>query len=86
MGLFDWFSKFTGFGFSSFGADLNFASSNDDDFIINPATGIPMTDGIGSFDYEGNPFGMDLSEPLVGTTGDMFDPFSNDTGFHSFDD
>lgn len=29
---------------------------------INPATGLPMTGGIGGVDAAGNPYGMDLSQ------------------------
>ena len=47
---------------------------------INPATGLPMTTGIGSVDVAGNPYGIDLRrhEDLHdyghhGSAGSMFD-------------
>ena len=43
---------------------------------INPATGLPMIDGIGSVDVGGNPFGMDWSSHLGMESGSPFDPFS----------
>ncbi|MGZ8238108.1 MAG: hypothetical protein ACXWTY_09585 [Methylobacter sp.] len=32
----------------------------DSNFAINPASGLPMTDGIGGFDIKGNPYGSDF--------------------------
>jgi len=35
--------------------------SSSDDFMVNPATGLPMTGGIGGFDMMGNAFGFDIN-------------------------
>lgn len=40
-----------------------------DEFAVNPATGLPMVDGISSVDAAGNPFGMDLSQDDAFTSG-----------------
>lgn len=32
-----------------------------DEFMVNPATGLPMTGGIGGFDSMGNAFGFDTN-------------------------
>lgn len=29
---------------------------------VNPATGLPMINGVGSVDVQGNPYGVDLAE------------------------
>ena len=54
---------------------------------INPATGLPMTAGIGSMDVAGNPYGIDLRhhEDLHdyghhGSAGSMFDDWSHGSG------
>ena len=44
-----------------------YPAANDDDFgheltVVNPATGLCMTDGIGSLDTAGNPFCVDFSQ------------------------
>jgi hypothetical protein len=72
MGLFDWFSDST----SSIGeTSLTLHESTfADDFAVNPANGLPMLDGIGSVDVEGNPFGCDFSHDTT-----SFD--SSSTGF-----
>ena len=49
MGLFKWL-----FGTS----DQSTTSTTD----INPATGLPMTNGIGGVDVGGNPYGVDLDD------------------------
>ena len=53
---------------STFDSDAGSASasgtndfSSSDDFMVNPATGLPMTGGIGGFDMMGNSFGFDLN-------------------------
>lgn len=67
------------FGMSSsssiFEDDSNFID-NSSNFDINPATGLPMTDGIGSIDVGGSPFGMDIHDSFS----------SMDSGISSFDD
>lgn len=40
-----------------FGADPTVETAT-----VNPATGLPMVDGIGGVDTAGNPFGMDISQ------------------------
>ena len=70
-------------------ADLAFDS---DPHLVNPATALPMVDGMGGVDCAGNPYGMDLSspggEPGIGTAGDpfagsFFDSFGCDNGSFS---
>lgn len=39
---------------------------------INPANGLPMTDGIGSVDVAGNPYGTDLSSINSGFDNSFF--------------
>lgn len=62
-------------------------SFSHDDFAVNPATGLPMTDGIGSVDVAGNPYGMDLSQDDTISSGiddsfcgGMDDSFSSGNG------
>lgn len=63
----------------TYSSDL-FEATNDDVFcadnsitVINPATGLPMTGGIGGIDVAGNPYGVDGGQE----NHDMFD--SNST-------
>lgn len=44
---------------------------------INPATSLPMLDGIGGVDVGGNPFGIDWSSHLGIESGSPFDPFGH---------
>lgn len=53
-----------GLDISSLGA----SSSIDDDFTINPASGLPMIGGIGGLDAEGNPYGIDSSDSLLSSS------------------
>ena len=55
MGLFDWLTGiFTGSGTTG-------APPPIEPVEINPATGLPMTGGIGGVDVAGNPYGHDFS-------------------------
>lgn len=57
MALFDWLTGlFTGSGTPE-------APPPIEPVEINPATGLPMTDGIGSVDVSGSPYGTDLHRP-----------------------
>lgn len=56
----NWFSKIDGFDMGP---------------QINPATSLPMLDGIGGVDVGGNPFGIDWSSHLGIESGSPFDPF-----------
>ena len=58
MGLFDRFASF--FDDWSTGSSVS-PSVMDDPATINPATGLPMTGGMGGVDVAGNPFGSDFS-------------------------
>ena len=60
--------------FSLFFCDIDGISSVPE---INPATGLPMVDGIGGFDLGGNPYGMDSSPHLSLESGSPFDPFDH---------
>ncbi len=75
----------------TYSSDL-FESTNDDIFnadnvtVINPATGLPMTGGIGGIDVAGNPYGVDASL----THHDLFESdsscmFEDDCSFTAFD-
>lgn len=62
----------------TYNSDL-FEATNDDIFcadnsvaVINPATGLLMTGGIGGIDIAGNPYGVDVGQ----TNHDMFDSSS----------
>lgn len=50
----------------TYSSDL-FEATNDDSFsidnvaVINPASGLPMTGGVGGIDVAGNPYGVDAS-------------------------
>ncbi len=81
MSLFNWLSDVFGFG-SSVGAST---TSLTNDFCVNPANGLPMIDGMGSVDIQGNPFGTDSSPDLFGSTG-MFDSGSSSSGTGFSDD
>lgn len=59
------------------GHSLGETSAFDDMFTVNPATGLPMTAGIGSLDVAGNPFGLSSSDAF-GT-----DHFSSPDSFSS---
>ncbi|GLP94706.1 hypothetical protein [Paraferrimonas sedimenticola] len=72
MGIFNWLSDVFG--------DSSSATSSVDDNAINPANGLPMVDGTGGVDVEGNPYGTDSSH-------DLMDSSMNDSlGTSSFDD
>ncbi len=73
--LFDWlvFSEDDDTG--STGSDTGCDSS-----VINPATGLPMTCGIGSLDLAGNPYGCDDSwHHAAGSDDWSGSSFSNDS-------
>lgn len=64
MGLFsDWFGRSDDLSgdINSTGIDDTFTTGIDD-HTINPATGLPMTDGMGSVDVGGSPFGIDIHD------------------------
>lgn len=41
-----------------------------DDYVINPATGLPMVSGIGSVDVAGSPYGVDVHDHGTTLTDD----------------
>lgn len=47
---------------------------------INPATGLPMTGGIGGVDVGGNPYGHD--DHVAHSTHDHWNDWSNPAGGH----
>ena len=75
-------------GLFSMDQDSHSFSSSTDFTEINPATGLPMIDGIGSVDGMGNPFGCDLSEMHSSSFDSLNDPFdmSSSSFGNSFDD
>ena len=50
-------------------ASVNFSNTTNT-ATINPATGLPMTDGMGSLDVAGNVFGTDSSSHLESSASD----------------
>ena len=74
MGLFDWFSDFTSSSGDAWSVQQGCDFAND--FAVNPASGLPMIDGLGSVDVAGNPFGWDVSCE----TGSSFGASSTDYG------
>lgn len=70
MEIFDWFASFEWdnsgdsvpslFSFDSTSA-CDLSSDWMNETVINPATGLPMINGIGGVDVAGNPYGTDLS-------------------------
>lgn len=89
--LFDWLNGPV--GTDSEGSSFEVADSAFDCPLVNPATGLPMIDGGGGLDVEGNPFGADLhqlddswstssaafsDDSWMSTSGSWDDPFSND--------
>lgn len=48
--------------------------------IINPASGLLMTDGIGGVDMMGNPYGVDINHHDDFTCANGSDMFSHDCG------
>jgi hypothetical protein len=76
MSLFDWFSESLGFS-----REISLSQHEDlftDDFTVNPANGLPMIDGIGSVDVEGNPFGCDFSHESISSFDSSSMDFNND--------
>lgn len=72
--LFDWFSNTS----NSIDSDTQIhnsdtASYSQDDFAVNPATGLPMVGGMGGVDVHGNPFGMDLHDDFSSPSSMGFD-------------
>ncbi len=64
-------------------SDSLFADSNTG-MDINPATGLPMIDGIGSLDVAGNPYGSDsMQDSMSFDNSSMFDSSTTDN-FDSF--
>jgi len=71
--------------------ESDFTKTND--FLINPASGLPMVGGLGGFDIAGNPFGMDLYAtnpanglPMVGGIAGGLDVEGNPYGTDSSHD
>lgn len=61
MEIFDWFDSVSSlFSFDSTSA-CDLSSDWMNETVINPATGLPMINGIGGVDVAGNPYGTDLS-------------------------
>ena len=61
MEIFDWFDSVSSlFSFDSTSA-CDLSSDWMNETVINPATGLPMINGIGGVDVAGNPYGADLS-------------------------
>ncbi len=60
--------------------------STDDDLAINPASGLPMTGGIGGVDAAGNPYGIDSSDTFDDSS--LFDDTTlfEDSSISSFSD
>lgn len=58
-----------------FGDALSTGSSSDSgiESTVNPATGLPMTNGMGSVDVAGNPYGTDLSHSSFSSGHDAFE-------------
>lgn len=55
----------------------------DDISVINPATGLPMLDGMGGFDIGGSPFGIDSHDTFHNDMSSSFDDHSGGS-FDSF--
>lgn len=70
-------------GFFGIGAD-DHLSSPGGGCDINPATGLPMIDGIGGVDVGGSPFGSDIHETSHFDSG-IIDSFSSGMDFGSSD-
>ena len=51
---------------------------------VNPANGLPMINGIGGVDIEGNPYGADFSDDIICGVG--VDALGIDIGCGSIDD
>jgi len=62
--------------------DIEMSSFNDS--CINPASGLPMIDGIGGFDVAGNTFGSDFSHDSM--TSSSFDNDFMSSSSSSIDD
>lgn len=45
------------------------SSTDDSSCGVNPATGLPMIDGCGSFDVGGSPYGTDLHDDWTSGSG-----------------
>lgn len=79
MSIFNWFTNI--FGTVNESSSMSDHAMSDDDFMVNPANGLPMVGGMGGMDIEGNPFGIDFSHDHIATssidddflTGSMFD-------------
>lgn len=66
MSIFGWF-------FDYFNTELEVANKPSMD--INPANGLPMTNGIGSIDVAGNIYGTDSSYVTWSSNSNDFDSF-----------
>ncbi|MBU1690662.1 MAG: hypothetical protein KJ958_06760 [Gammaproteobacteria bacterium] len=88
MSLFNWFSGlFSSGGIESTMDDSMFSNHSmgiDDYFAINPANGMPMMDGIGGLDVEGNTYGTDFLHDSM-TSSSFDDSFSMESS-SMFDD
>ncbi|WP_243020053.1 hypothetical protein [Simplicispira sedimenti] len=93
MSIFSWFtdlfssksvSSSIADGISSSAGIDSFGINSLDDFAINPANGLPMVDGTGGVDVEGNPYGTDFSHDHLSSSG-IDDSWSSSSS-SSFDD
>lgn len=93
MRFFNIISEFFGFGSSDVLGDSvtnmganNLTNINNslDDFTINPATGLPMVNGMGGVDVAGNPYGVDNSHhDSFGSSFDSGSSFGSHDSFGS---
>ncbi len=82
MRIFHWFSEL----FSSNSLSITAIDSSIDDFTINPASGLPMVDGMSSVDVAGNPYCMNNSNDFSSSfSSSSFDSFSSCGSSSSFD-
>lgn len=96
MGFFSRIGEFLGFGSNQLLDDsVTVIGANNlidintpiDDFTINPATGLPMVNGMSGVDIAGNPYGVDNTHhDSFGSNFDSGSSFgSNDAFGSSFD-
>lgn len=84
------------FGWNSATDDLTNSEPEIETTEINPANGLPMINGIGGVDIEGNPYGTDSNDVIeeMSDGSDFMDDASSfddsfsgmDDSFSSFDD
>ena len=59
---------------------------SDSHSVINPASGLPMIDGYGGVDVQGNVYGFSSDDGFSSLSDSSFCDFSSDDGFSSFSD